>query len=146
VPTVVVFSHDPVTRDQVRLAIGRLPSADLGPIDFTDESDANDLLLSLAKGGIDLLILDGEAKPEGGLGLARRVKDEIAGSPPVLLVVARAADMWLARWSKAEGVVQQPIDPGITAAQAVRLLQLSADREPVVGRKGPFGITLKARP
>ena len=43
-------------------------------------------------------VLDGEAVPAGGLGLARQVKDEIYGCPPVLVLIGRPQDSWLAAW------------------------------------------------
>ena len=55
--------------------------------------------------------MDGEAVPAGGIGLCRQVKDEVANCPPVVLLVARVADAWLATWSRAEAVVPYPIDP-----------------------------------
>jgi DNA-binding response OmpR family regulator len=60
---------------------------------------------------IDLFILDGEATPEGGMGVARQLKDEVYNCPPVLLLVARKEDAWLAAWSRAEASVTHPVDP-----------------------------------
>jgi DNA-binding response OmpR family regulator len=60
---------------------------------------------------IDLFILDGEATPEGGMGVARQLKDEVFNCPPVLLLVARKEDGWLAAWSRAEASVMHPVDP-----------------------------------
>ena len=62
-------------------------------------------------GGFDLLILDGEAVPEGGMGLAHQLKDEIANCPPIVLLVARVADAWLATWSRADAMSAYPVDP-----------------------------------
>jgi DNA-binding response OmpR family regulator len=60
---------------------------------------------------IDLFILDGESVPEGGLGIARQLKDEVFNCPPVLVITGRKADAWLAAWSRAEANVLHPIDP-----------------------------------
>jgi DNA-binding response OmpR family regulator len=60
---------------------------------------------------ISLFILDGEATPEGGLGLAKQLKDELFNCPPTIVVVARSQDAWLAGWSRADGVITHPIDP-----------------------------------
>jgi DNA-binding response OmpR family regulator len=117
---VLVYSDDRSVRQQVRLALGRRVAADLGEIDVFECATYQAVLRALDAGGIDLLILDGEAVPLGGMGLARQVKDEIANCPPVLLLVARVADAWLATWSRAEAVEPYPIDP-------VRLPQSVAD-------------------
>jgi len=74
-------------------------------------------------GAIDLVILDGEAVPSGGMGIARSIKDEIYQAPPVLLIVGRAADSWLATWSRAERWVSHPIDPFSLANAAADLLR-----------------------
>jgi DNA-binding NtrC family response regulator len=67
---------------------------------------------------IDLFIVDGEATPEGGLGLARQLKDEVFNCPPVLAITGRKEDAWLAAWSKVEASVLHPIDP-FTLARTV---------------------------
>ena len=74
------------------------------------------------KGKADLFILDGEAAPEGGMGIARQLKDEIFNCPPVLLIVARAQDNWLASWSRAEDVLMHPVDPFTLAKRVAALL------------------------
>jgi DNA-binding response OmpR family regulator len=76
------------------------------------------------KGGVDLVILDGEAWPTGGLGLARQMKDELVDAPPTLVLIARRDDRWLATWSMADAVLPLPIDaPALTEASAELLRQ-----------------------
>ena len=69
------------------------------------------------------MILDGEAVPEGGMGIARQVKDEIFNCPPTLVIIGRPADAWLANLSKADGTVLHPIEPLDTANQVAKLLR-----------------------
>ena len=76
-----------------------------------------------AKGAVDLFILDGEAVPEGGMGVARQLKDEVFNCPPVLLITGRKEDAWLAAWSLAEASVIHPIDPFTLAKSAADLLR-----------------------
>jgi DNA-binding response OmpR family regulator len=74
-------------------------------------------------GGLDLAIFDGEAWPTGGLGLCKQLKDEVRDCPPVLVLVARRDDAWLATWSLADATVPLPVDaPELTSA-AVELLR-----------------------
>jgi DNA-binding response OmpR family regulator len=73
-------------------------------------------------GGLDLLILDGEAAPAGGMGVCRQLKDELYKGPPILVVVARPQDAWLATWSKADAVVSHPLDPMAFARAVAELL------------------------
>src|SRR5690348_17684035 len=44
------------------------------------------VLQNMDTGGIDLVILDGEAAPAGGMGIAKQLKDEIYRCPPVLVL------------------------------------------------------------
>jgi DNA-binding response OmpR family regulator len=72
---------------------------------------------------VDLFVLDAEAVPEGGMGVARQLKDEVFNCPPVLLITGREQDNWLAAWSKAEASVTHPIDPFNIAAKCAALLK-----------------------
>ena len=76
-----------------------------------------------ADSGFALLILDGEAQPEGGIGLAHQVKEEYDPCPPVLLLVARVADAWLGTWSRAEAISAYPVDPIRLPTQVAGLLR-----------------------
>ena len=71
---------------------------------------------------IDLFILDGEAVPEGGLGLAHALKDELIDCPPIMVIIQRPQDSWLARWSGAEAVISHPIDPFTLGQKVAEIL------------------------
>ena len=108
---VLVYSDDVAVRDQVRGAVGRRPAADLGRIDWIECETGKQVLAAVDGGGIDAVVLDGEAWPTGGMGLAKQMKDELPDCPPVLMLIARRDDRWLATWSQADAVVSHPIDP-----------------------------------
>jgi len=108
---VLLFSDDRTTRQAVRYALGRRIAADLPEIEVFDTATQPAVLHALETGRYDVVILDGEANPSGGFGIGYQMKDEIPDCPPVVLLVAREADAWLATWSKAEGVSSYPIDP-----------------------------------
>jgi DNA-binding response OmpR family regulator len=76
------------------------------------------VISTVDKGGIDVLILDGEAVPSGGMGICRQLKDEIYECPPILVITGRRDDAWLASWSRADAAVPHPIN-GIALAPAV---------------------------
>ena len=44
-------------------------------------------------------------------GLAKQLRDELDRCPPVLVLIGRADDRWLADWSRADASVPHPIDP-----------------------------------
>ena len=69
------------------------------------------------------MILDGEATPVGGLGIARQIKDEIFNAPPVLVLTGRPQDAWLATWSRAEAALPHPIDPLRLAETVISLVR-----------------------
>ncbi|WP_280338622.1 Rv3143 family two-component system response regulator [Nocardia neocaledoniensis] len=108
---VLVYSNDADTRQQVILALGRKPRADLPELDFFEVATAPVVIEQMDAGGIDLAILDGESAPAGGLGIAKQLKDEIDECPPLVVLTGRPDDAWLANWSRAEAAVSHPIDP-----------------------------------
>ncbi|UCZ58754.1 hypothetical protein [Mycolicibacterium phocaicum] len=108
---ILVYSDNPNTRDQVRTALGRRIHPDLPDLTYLDVATAPVVVSSVDAGGIDLAILDGEATPAGGMGLAKQLKDEVANCPPIVVLTGRPDDAWLASWSRAEAVVPHPIDP-----------------------------------
>jgi|SRR5699024_2089415 len=115
---ILVYSHRPEMREAVTNAIGRRPASDVGKVSYVETSGVGEVLMELDSGSVDLAVLDGEAQPTGGMGLARQLKDELDECPPLVVAVRRADDRWLATWSRAEAVLVQPLDP-ITAAQSV---------------------------
>lgn len=120
--TVVVYSDDPAVRGQVTGAVGRRPAPDLGRVEWVECATGAQVVERVDRGGVDLLVLDGEAWPTGGMGLAKQVKDEIDDCPPTLVLIARRDDAWLATWSLADAVVPHPVDaPELTTAVAEQL-------------------------
>ncbi len=119
---VLVYSDDRTVRQQVYLALGPRPSADLPEIEYTECATEPAVISAVDKGGFDLLILDGEAAPAGGLGVSRQLKDEIYKCPPILVLVGRPQDAWLATWSRADAAVAHPINGIALAGEVVRLL------------------------
>lgn len=109
--TVLIYSDNAITREQVRTAAGRRPAADLPPVEYIECATMPAVLKQLDRGGVDACVFDGEATPIGGMGLCRQIKDEIFNSPPVLLLMGRPQDAWLATWSRAESAVTLPVDP-----------------------------------
>lgn len=126
---VVIYSHDSAVRAAVISALGRKIAADLPAHEILEFATAPALRVFVDRPDVagkfkaDLFILDGEAVPEGGMGVARQLKDEVFNCPPVLLITGRKEDAWLAAWSRAEAVVTHPIDPFTLAQSAADLLR-----------------------
>jgi DNA-binding response OmpR family regulator len=127
---VVVYSHDADTRGRVRLAIGRRPAPDVPEAEITEVATEPMLWRLLDAGSVDVMVLDGESQPAGGMGVCRQAKDEIHDCPPVLLIIGRADDGWLATWSRADAVTSHPIDPVALARELAGLMRGRAAGQP----------------
>ena len=125
---IAIYSDDSSVRANLKAALGSKLAADL-PIEtiefatadalrqYVDQTDANGAVR------VDLFILDGEATPEGGMGVARQLKDEVFNCPPTIVLIARQSDAWLAAWSRAEASLQHPVDAFALAKTAADLLR-----------------------
>ena len=120
---VLIYSDDSAVRASVKVSLGRRPSLDFGNVEILECATQPAVLANVDNGGFDLLVLDGEATPSGGMGLCRQLKDEIFNCPPILVLVGRADDRWLATWSRADAVVAHPIDPRALVNAALQLLK-----------------------
>jgi CheY-like chemotaxis protein len=120
---ILVYSDDSDTRSQVILALGKRPHPDLPTVEYIEVATEPVVIQQMDTGAIDLAILDGEAVPAGGMGIAKQLKDEIFRCPPVLVLTGRPQDAWLATWSRAEAAVPHPIDPMQLAEAVTRLLK-----------------------
>jgi DNA-binding response OmpR family regulator len=131
---IVVYSDDMSVRAHIAAALGSRVAPDLAPHHIFEFATGAALRLHVdsrarsADMDIDLFILDGESAPEGGMGIARQLKDEVFNCPPVLVITARKEDAWLATWSRAEANVLHPIDPFTLAETVADLLRASITR------------------
>jgi len=120
---VLLYSDDVDTRASVRLAVGRRAARDLPVVDWFECATHAAVVDRADRGGLDLLVLDGEATPSGGMGLCRQLKNEIYQCPPVLVLTGRPQDAWLAAWSLADAAVPHPLDPVAVVDACAQLLR-----------------------
>ena len=123
--TVLLYSDDPQVRDRMRLAVGTRPASDLR-VEFVEAASYDECIRLIDDYVIDLLLLDGEANPAGGIGIARQIKDERADAPPTCVVIARAADRWLAAYAQVDATLMHPLDPVATGQTVAGLLRSRA--------------------
>ncbi len=116
----------------MRTAVGRRPARDVGRIEWIDCETIDVVLSYVDAGSVDLLLLDGESQPTGGMGIARQLKFEIRDCPPVCVLIARQADRWLAHWSLADATLSFPLDALQAAATVADLLRERQHGVPVV--------------
>ncbi len=117
---VMLYSDDRTVREQVRLALGKKLAG--RELDIFEVATGPAAVTAMDSSSFDLLILDGEAVPYGGLGLAHQLKTEFEPCPPIMVMVARVADAWLGVWSMADAVVSYPLDPIALPEAAAKLL------------------------
>lgn len=118
--TVLLYSDRAEVRDRMRAAVGARPAPDL-TVEFVEAATYDECVRLVDTYRVDLLLLDGEAQPAGGIGVARQLRDELPDPPPICLAVARAADRWLAAYAEADATLVHPLDP-VTTGQTVAAL------------------------
>jgi DNA-binding response OmpR family regulator len=129
---VLVYSQQPEVRAEVRNAVGRRAAADLGRIEWVECVSYSQVRDQLDSGDIALAILDGDAQPTGGVGLSRQFKNEITDCPPIIVLLLRPQDKWLANWAQADATLIRPIDPVTAAAVVGETLRTHAATIPVI--------------
>src|SRR5688572_31951992 len=121
---VLVYSDDVDTRERVKTAVGRRPAAGLPEVEWLECATEKAVIAAFDAGAIEVAILDGEATPAGGMGIARQVKDEIYRCPGVLLLTGGVDDDWLAGGSRGDAVVPYAVDRVVLAEGGVDMLHL----------------------
>jgi DNA-binding response OmpR family regulator len=127
--TVLLYSDRPQVRERMRLAVGTRPAPDL-TVQFVEAASYRECVSLVDTYQLDLLLLDGEAQPAGGLGIARQLRDEFDDCPPICVVIARAADRWLAAYCRADATLRHPLDPFTTGRVVAALLYQRAAAAP----------------
>jgi DNA-binding response OmpR family regulator len=120
---ILVYSSNVQTRERVMRALGKQLAPDLPELSYVEVATGPAVVRTMDQGGIDLAILDGEAAPTGGMGIAKQLKDELETCPPLVVLTGRPDDAWLANWSRAEASVPHPIDPIVLGKTVLGLLR-----------------------
>jgi len=142
VPDVLVVTDAPWVLDDIRAAIG-------GPdVTVRSVSAGVDVLPAVSTALPDLVVLDLQVGNMGGMAacLNLRLEEgaERLGHVPVLMLLDRRADVFLAKRSEADGWIVKPLD-AIRIRKAARAL-LAGDRyedatnaPPTIGTATPVG-------
>lgn len=123
---ILVYSDDVHAREKVRFAVG--PTIADRQVRWTEAATEDAVFAEMADRDFDLLILDGEAAKVGGMGICHQLKHELYHCPPVLLLVGRRDDAWIATWSLADAAVAHPLDPFEVRAAVEEFFAPSAAR------------------
>jgi DNA-binding response OmpR family regulator len=124
-PTVVVASDATWVRDHVRSAL-------CGPgFEVIEVEDGHDVRRVVGDRTPDLVILDFQIGNMGGVAVALDLRLEESGDRlpyvPILILLDREADKFLARRSMADAMLVKPIDAG-TLRRSVKTLLAAARR------------------
>ena len=114
---VLVYSDDHAVREQVKVALTGMIAPDLPHAEVVETAT-------------QASVVDA---PYGGMGVCHQLKDEVDNCPPVVLLVARVADAWLASWSHADAIATHPVDPVAlpqTVASVIRGIRGDAAETP----------------
>jgi DNA-binding NtrC family response regulator len=129
---VLVYSNDAALRDTVRTALGRRPAADLGRLELVEAGTLREVLEAVDAGGVDVVVLDGEARPSGGFGISKQLKDELHDAPATLVLCKRTGDAWLASWALADATQPLPVDAPALCEAVVGLIRNLENGVPVL--------------
>jgi DNA-binding response OmpR family regulator len=120
-PEVLVVSDSPTVRQAV---IAALPEQDFQVRELTEGAKVR---LAVLQSKPDLIVLDQQIGQMGGMAtcLDLHLEQGAGRAPrvPVLMLLDRRADVFLARRSEAEGYVVKPLDPLRLARAITALLQ-----------------------
>lgn len=108
---IMLFSGNKHIRETVKDAAGLSGVFDLPPIKWLEVATADAAKLNFKEDRFAALVLDAETTQEGGESLSRWLHDHNDKVPPVIMLVARPQDEWMARWSGAARCVQAPFLP-----------------------------------
>jgi len=120
---VLLVSPDVAMRDLLRVAVGSIERRLGEPLSFLDAPDGEKGAAIGLRERPDAVVADEIASRAGAFALAR----ELRGAPdpyrgPIVIVLERRQDGWLARWSGADAWFVKPVDPFELADRLVELV------------------------
>ena len=120
---VLLVSPDANARDLMRVAVGSVERRLGEPVSFLDAPDGE----LGAKVGLrerpDAVVADEIASRAGAFSMAK----DLRGAPnpyvgPIVIILERKHDAWLAKWSGADAWFVRPVDPFALADRLVELI------------------------
>ncbi len=119
--SVLLYSADRAVRDAIRLGVGDRPADDVVIEQWVEVATPEIAVMEVKNGSFDVVILDGESQPYGGMGVSRQLKNEVFDCPPIIVLIGRPVDGWLATWSLADISIPRPLDPARLSAAVAEL-------------------------
>jgi DNA-binding response OmpR family regulator len=121
---VLLVSPDANERDLMRVAVGSLERRLGEPVSFLDALDGELGARVGLRERPDAVVADEIASRAGAFSMAR----DLRGAPnpylwPIVIILERKHDAWLARWSGADAWFVRPVDPFELADRLVELIR-----------------------
>jgi len=123
---VLLVSPDAGARDLLRVSVGSIERRLGEPVSFVDAPDGEQAAKIGLRERPDAVVAEEIASRAGAFSMARDLRgatDPYLG--PIVIVLERKHDAWLARWSGADAWFVKPVDP---FELADRLVELIGDR------------------
>jgi DNA-binding NarL/FixJ family response regulator len=126
----LVISADPALRQQLRTAIGRLERRSGEPWVPLEASNGVVGLRLAWRELPDVVVADEIASGAGAFAVAKDLTGAAEPFPgAVVVILARAQDDWLAKWSGANAWLTKPVDPFALADIVADLVERRAGRK-----------------
>jgi DNA-binding response OmpR family regulator len=139
---VLLVSPEAEARDLLRISIGSIERRLGERVSFLEAQDGEQGARIGLRERPDAVVADEIASRAGAFSLARDLRGAVEPyRGPIVIVLERKHDAWLARWSGADAWLVRPVDPFELADRLVELIQsyraLPAPRPPEQPRERP---------
>lgn len=120
---ILLMSADANARDLMRVSVGSIERRLGEPVSFIESENGEHGARIGLRERPDAVVADEIASRAGAFSLAR----DLRGAPdpydgPIVILLERKHDVWLARWSGADAWFVRPIDPFELADRLVELI------------------------
>jgi DNA-binding response OmpR family regulator len=132
---VLLVSPDAESRDLLRISVGSIERRLGETVSFLEAQDGEQGARIGLRERPDAVVADEIASRAGAFSLARDLRGAVEPyRGPIVIVLERKHDAWLARWSGADAWLVRPVDPFELADRLVELIE--SYRAPSVARPG----------
>ena len=127
---VLLVSPDANARDLMRVSVGSIERRLGEPVSFLEAVDGEQGARIGLRERPDAVVADEIASRAGAFSLAK----DLRGDPdpylgPIVILLERKHDAWLARWSGANAWFVRPVDPFELADRLVELIESDRDQQ-----------------
>jgi DNA-binding response OmpR family regulator len=129
---VLLVSPDAESRDLLRISVGSIERRLGETVSFLEAQDGEQGARIGLRERPDAVVADEIASRAGAFSLARDLRGAVEPyRGPIVIVLERKHDAWLARWSGADAWLVRPVDPFELADRLVELIESYRTRSAV---------------